>query len=79
MSSRELLGEDMGPTKRRVQVTPALGGWGMVSRQHVGWEKALEFWNQGQCGRMIKSAWLAMVFFFSFFSVFPSLLFSLSI
>lgn len=79
MSSRELLGGAMGPTKRRVQAIPAFGGWSIVSRQHVKWDKALEFWKQGQCGRMIKFAWLTVVFFFLFFPVFASLLFSLSI
>lgn len=56
----------MGPTKRRVQVAPAFGVWSIASRQHVKWDMALEFWKQGQCGRMIKFAWLAVVFFFSF-------------
>lgn len=50
----------IGPTKGRVQATPALGGWSM-SRQHVQWDKASEFWKQGQCGRMISFAWLAKV------------------
>lgn len=70
MPSRKLLGGAKDVPKGESKLYQPLGARAL-SRQHVQWDKASEFWKQDQCGRMINFAWLA--------SVFTSLLFSLSL